>query len=184
MKTICSLLLLISVAFVFTGCESVTSLEPIGLAPVKITQEEWQGSWLVDDTGVLHTKVTNADEGELLLIIVNLDGPSDKDVLETYQVSIRKTGNNHYFNLIEKNDVGQEYYFAKFSRKENQIKVTFPSYDYFTKNISSGKVVGTVNKDAASAILKGNSAQVNDYIESHPEAFESDNVTVIKKLGN
>lgn len=165
------------------ACESVSSLHPVGMTPVKTPIDKWQGSWVVDDEGVIHTKVINEDKGELLLVVVNLERQDKNEWLEFYNVIVRKTGKNVYFNLVEKDKNKTHYYFAKFIRNDNTITVYLPSFDHYSKAVANGKVKSSARKDSSSIILQGSMSEINDYVESYPQGFSEKNMLVFRKVG-
>ena len=173
--------LLMLLTFSLVGCEAVSSLHPVGNQPVKTPVDQWQGAWLAEG-GVLHTKVMNAEKGELLLIIVN----TEKDIsnlIEKHSVLVRKTGNNYYFNIVDKEHEGQ-YFFAKFIRDGNTIKAYTPSYKSIADKIRAGQLKGTIDKSDSFAVLTGTRADINNYVESHPETFSNKDILLLEKIIN
>ncbi len=177
-----TLFVILSLLFL-TACETVSSLHPVGMTAVKTPADTWQGSWILDDEGVIHIKVLNEDKGELLLVIVNLERQFKDEMLELHNVIVRKTGNNYYFNLVDIEDNKTNYYFARFIRDGNTIKVNLPSFEYYSKAVANGEISNAANKDASMIILQGRSSEINDFVESNPQGFTEKEALLFRKVG-
>jgi hypothetical protein len=166
-----------------SGCETVSSLQPVGITAVKTPADKWQGSWVLDDEGVIHTKVINEEKGELLLIVVNLERQFKNELLEFHNVTVRKTGSNYYFNLIDNEKDKTYYYFAKFIRNGNTINVYLPSFEHYSKAVASGKIKNSAREDSSTIILQGSASDINDFVESNPQGFSEKDTLVFRKVG-
>jgi hypothetical protein len=173
MKTIIGLLF-ISV-IVITGCTSVTSVNQLGMQPVKLDPKKWEGLWIHKDGMPFYIKIKDSKKG--ILRIAYVEHKKGDFQIYKFDAFVKQGEDSKFCNILVKDIVpkdedelkDQEYadsfYWMLIENKDNQIIIFLPDDDKIKKLIEDGKLKGVKKKNAL--ILQGTSKEITKFVESH-----------------
>lgn len=124
------------------GCKVSLSTGPMGLEPVVLNPEEWNGTWTVPSSGGhAVARVRDANQGiiEVGAIQSNEQGLSFK----TLTFYLRKGGNWEFLSFEAEDKPGQFVWF-RVKRNGNMLIMWPPHWDRIAKLIKENKLPGTI----------------------------------------
>ncbi|RMF97806.1 MAG: hypothetical protein D6741_09845 [Planctomycetota bacterium] len=138
------------VAALASGCSQVHSSKPIGLEPVSLQADEWEGTWqIVGSAGVMTARVTNAEAGELELASISEEDGKFK--LSTIACSIRKTGDTVFANLYDPES--SRYLWVQLKKDDDRVVCWVPDYERIAPLVEQGRLPAKHDKDNRSIVL-------------------------------
>jgi hypothetical protein len=159
------------------GCSVITSMNPIGIQPVKLDPADWDGLW-TDGEGYVFMKVKDAEQGIVHATITGLEYSDETGKLEIEQFDLfiraGKSGKFMNFRLKDTADDGimneentESYVWLLCEKNSNQLMLFTPNVDQFKSLITDGKLKGSIFKSGA--MLTGTSDEITGYLDSVPE---------------
>ncbi|MEJ5341314.1 MAG: hypothetical protein WHT09_07075 [Thermogutta sp.] len=139
--TVVGLLMLVSSG----GCKVAFSTGPMGLEPVSLKAEEWNGVWTVPGTaGHAVARVVDAEKGilEVGFIQSNDQGLS----LKTMKLYLRQAG-DWTFLSTEAQDRPGKFIWWKVKRSQNTLVMWPPRWDKLAALVKAGKLPGKQESD-------------------------------------
>ncbi len=137
------------------ACDVVLSTHPVGLEPVAIEAEEWQGTW-VSGEGAFTVTVPEGVAGRVELAWVEEE--DGKPVLKTSPVHLRSAGEWIFGSLQNDDDdpgagrpgSGQpenvRFLWGRLAKDEGQILFWLPRVEKFQQLVEGGVLPGTVEE--------------------------------------
>jgi hypothetical protein len=128
------------------GCETVTSLTPVGAEPAKLSAAEWEGPWY-DPQHVLQLSVADAAQGRVTLTWREEGQPRQMNL------RLRTSGDWLIFNVLqaevdEENTAmpgsDQRWYWGRVINKGDRLLLWSPRADAFVNAVERGQLPGTV----------------------------------------
>jgi len=132
------LIIIFLLLVLINGCSLVKSVNKLGNEVYIFKENEWQGTWIVDDNA-LQIKEIDQNSGEIEIILI------ERAKLLKYRILLAQNGKDTFMNFIEKPE-DEFYYPAKFKKNKNQLIVWRVSSDALEKAISKKKIDGEVTK--------------------------------------
>jgi hypothetical protein len=133
---------ILAVAFVLSGCATVSSVEPIGERPKQVLQTEWAGTWLHQDHPVV---IRVADPQQGLIEVGWVEERQGALRIESYQIALRESGDWTFGNVLETDRPGR-YDWALVRKEQGQIVIWPPDPDRCAALVKGGIVPGTVEE--------------------------------------
>lgn len=127
------------------GCKVAFSTGPMGLEPVSLKAEEWNGVWTVPGTaGHAVARVVDAEKGilEVGFIQSNDQGLS----LKTMKLYLRQAG-DWTFLSTEAEDRPGKFIWWKVKRSQNTLVMWPPRWDKLAALVKAGKLPGKQESD-------------------------------------
>lgn len=162
------------------ACDIVMSSHPVGIEPVTIAAEEWQGTWISDD-GALTIRVPEGPPGRIQLAWIE---GTDKPELKTSLVHIRAAGDWHFGSLEEREEPEQiRYLWGRLVKDENTMLFWLPRVEKFRQLVEAGVLPGKVDEDG-DVLLTELAPQELAIIASEDLGvlFEWENPTILRRL--
>ena len=172
-----------------TACE-VASVEPMGVVPVSIEADDWEGLWMSDDGstwGVV--RVVNALEGELE--IAGIDYDEDNFWLETGPVFLRVAATDTaedkamYVNMYDgDSDI---YAWGLLRKNDDHVEIRLPVASRFRQFVEEGTLPGRVEGDMLrTVILEELTVEHLAFISAIDETLwkPSETATILRRLSN
>ncbi|VAW74698.1 hypothetical protein MNBD_GAMMA15-832 [hydrothermal vent metagenome] len=163
---------LIAIILLSSACTSISSVHPLGTDTVQLVEHEWRGTWIAQD-GTLQLDVLDTKAGIIELVFI------EHGKIEKYTVTIKKSGQDTYMNLLNKD---KSYLFAKFKKRYNQIIVWPPSSKAMKVAIASEAIKGEITKDD-DLLITADKDNLNKFFADNSEKmlFEYDEPVVFRK---
>jgi hypothetical protein len=136
-----------------TGCHAVYSTHPVGDAPVAVSPDDWEGTWVHRD-GALTVAVLDPEKG--VLEIGWVEKKQERLKLERYKVLLRKSG-EWLFGSVQDPDKPKLYVWGRIKNADGQIVLWAPDVQ---------KAMALVEK----GVLPGHVEKMNDVSFTDPEA--------------
>ncbi|GAB6165071.1 hypothetical protein JCM19992_10710 [Thermostilla marina] len=181
--SVLSVALGVIVSALASGCSSVHSSKPIGLEPVTLQPEEWEGTWqIVGSAGVLTARVKNAEKGELELASISEEDGKFK--LSTVACSIRKTDDTVFANLYDAES--SKYLWVQLKKDDDRVVCWVPDYDRIAPLVEQNRLPATHDKDNRTIVLgELNADQQRLLVDpERPPCVHWQDPIVLVRLGN
>ena len=164
-----------------SGCNSVYISHPMGAVPLKISPENWNGTWINKD-GCVVVKVIDSENGKLIVAII--EDKKDDLKLKKYDVEIRGTNDFVFINIKTKNEKGKILYiWGKIIKKDKEIVVFGPNVEKFRDLVEIGKMPGKIiNKDVYLDLLKDDHKKFIMSEEKTSLLFDLNNPSIFFRL--
>jgi hypothetical protein len=124
------------------ACDVVLSTHPVGLEPVAVEAEEWEGTWVADD-GAFTLRVPEGAAGRVELGWIEEEG--DRFVLKTSRVHLRSAG-EWMFGSLENDEDPQNvrYLWGRLEKDEGKILFWLPGVEKFRQLVEEGLLPGEI----------------------------------------
>ena len=139
------------------GCE-VASVEPMGVVPVSIEADDWEGLWVSDDGQIWGVvRVVNALEGELELGGIDYD--EDNFWLETIPVFLRTAATDTaeekamYVSMYEGDS--DLYAWGLLRKNDDYVEIRLPVASHFRQFVEEGTLPGRVEGGMLVTVILG-----------------------------
>lgn len=139
------------------GCQ-VASVKPVGVVPVSVEADDWEGLWVSDDGfnwGVI--RVVNAVEGELELGVI--DDDEDSFWLHTVPVFLRTAatdtaeGKAMYVSMYDEDS--DLYAWGLLRKNDDHVEIRLPVASRFRQFVEEGSLPGRVKGDMLLTVILG-----------------------------
>jgi hypothetical protein len=171
-------IILFVLASFISGCSFVKSVNKLGEEPYTANENEWKGTWIVDDNSI-QIKVINHKLGEIEIMFI------EAGKLLKNRVFLTQKGSETYLNLVEKPE-DKFYYPAKFKKSKNQLIVWRVSSDALKKAIRDKKIDGEITKHKYSddVLIKASKEELNNFFIRNREQmlFDYEEPFVLRRL--
>ena len=136
-------LAVVALSLALSGCDLVTSREPIGL-PLALDEEQWEGTWMTDD-GPLTVRVVDAEKGRLEIAwIEEKDGEL---VLETVDGHLGQYLDWTFASFAGVEDVSG-FLWSRLEREGERIFLWWPRPEELRRLVEAGLLPGEVDEDS------------------------------------
>jgi hypothetical protein len=127
----------------------------MGEKPVNLSEEQWEGTWLVDE-GAVYLEVTDAENGKLMLTAIEGAEP------EVFELQIRTAGDWMFGSVLDEEDAddpqsldknidGQpRYTWGRIKNDGDQITFWVPDVSKFRALVKSESLPGVVKDEKES----------------------------------
>lgn len=136
--TACSALVMI-----LAGCDYVSSVHPVGDAPLTVDEAEWEGTWLHAD-GPLTVRVADGQQG--LLEVAWVEEEDGAFVLESIDVHLRQFGDWTFASFSGVEDA-PDLLWSRLVRDEEQVFLWWPRPEEFKRLVEAGLLPGKIEDD-------------------------------------
>lgn len=132
------------------ACDVVVSTHPVGLEPVAVEAEEWEGTWVADDGAFTLRVPEKGAAGRVELGWIEEEG--DRFVLKTSQVYLRSAGEWMFGSVENDEDPGSgrpenvRYLWGRLEKDEGKILFWLPSVEKFRQLVEDGVLPGEVEE--------------------------------------
>ncbi|MGQ9505508.1 MAG: hypothetical protein ACUVQG_11725 [Thermogutta sp.] len=134
------ILVVAMITAVLTGCKVTLSTKPVGLEPVKLNPEEWNGIWRDPvNNGFVAVRVADADQG--VLEVAGIETREDALEMKKLRVHIRQA-NNWMFLSWQAEDRPGQYFWWRIKRSESNAVLWTPHWDRISKLVRDGILPG------------------------------------------
>lgn len=139
------------VCTLLAGCSAIYSPVPVGEHPVVLSAEDWNGTWLADESIAL-IEVTDADNGKLKVAFVE-----DME-MEVMEFIVRSSGEWMFSSMLDEEDTEDElskdknvdgqprYLWGRIELDGNKILLWEPDIPRFKTLIEAGKIPGKIEE--------------------------------------
>lgn len=131
----------LSLAFL-SGCHAVYSTHPVGEAPVSVSPDDWEGTWVHKD-GAVTVVVLDQEKG--VLEIGWVEKKQERLKLERYKVLLRKSG-EWLFGSVQDPDKPKLYVWGRIKNEDGQIVLWAPDVQKARALVEKGVLPGRVEK--------------------------------------
>jgi len=167
-----NLLTLVFIAFLLSGCNTVTSTHPVGQTPLEIKPEEWEQTWVHTD-GAITLEVLDGEKGLLRVAWI------EEEQLKSGDIYLHSSGDWFFASFKE----DQAYLWFRIVKEENQILFWIPSFEKFKSLVEEGVLPGEIKN--SNVLLGELGPQHLDIIKSeeHGVLFHWDEPLVFSRVG-
>lgn len=185
MKTINCLIFSLVVALFLSGCDVVTSLNPVGTNPIQIQKDDWEGVWYsgVEKGGmVFYVWVKDKDKGILRFGVVKEDEKEKDFTLMKLDVQLRKGKSSVFGNILfkqmgngeETELVEKSYLWFMIENAGDSIVIHVPNANIFKELVKDGKHKGEAVSSKAGwvgfVVICEPTEKITDVIESYDDS--------------
>jgi hypothetical protein len=189
-----------------TGCEAVIVDDPIGLTPLTLEDNEWEGTWVGYASGEEGTvagsiQVVDAENGVIQVTWIASDDVSTariylREAAGWTFASIPYPGSLFQYGLDEQIDPADEtqYVWTRIVKQDQSIFFWVPDVARFAEMVSNGRIPGTVEtRESEPGPFGGTEVRLGDLeLEDYEFAaaddagamFEWDEVGVLVRVGD
>jgi len=128
---------LLALALVLGGCESVYAPRPMGDTAV-VLDDSWSGTWLVDG-GALTTRVRDAEQGALQVAWIET-GPDGLE-LEALDGTVRSGAGLLFFSTRD-TETEHGYQWLLVDRDADRVRAWYPDPQAFVAAVERGEIPG------------------------------------------
>ena len=170
---------------VLASCSMVTSLQPVGIEPLKLVAAEWDGTW-INSEGTVNLQVQDAEKGVFQMAWTEFKNGAY--VMENYTLQVFSGKNYQFLNLLSGSDIKdiEGYLWGRMKKEGNVFLIWLPNYDSFKQAILDGKVTTKAmetNDDSSTLVLTDSAQRIVELAESEGSLyFEWDKPIVLMKL--
>ena len=166
---ICILLML---ALTIAACSSVKSTSMLGDYALKLHEDEWNGTWVIDNDSY-QIRVVNPDFGIMESTSIK-DGKSIK-----HRLFATQSEENRYINLVGAN---KTFYFVKFKKEKDSITVWEPSTKFLNQAITNNEIEGKIDSNN-DLLITANSNALKAFFKKNQNLmiFDIENPSIFKR---
>jgi hypothetical protein len=143
-RRVAALFLGVVLASAFTGCTSVTLLQPLPATSDATERARLEGEWIAEDQ-ILYVRFGRDGLGQ----IAGVDWKDDRFRLETGEIIASQGGKHHYLSVRVRTNGEWEhhYYFVQYDfTPQGDLVLWLPDANAFEAAVRMGKLQGTVEK--------------------------------------
>ena len=165
----CPLVLLV----ILSSCTTVTVNKPMGVTPLKLDADEWDGNWVEihdgewidiskpDEIDGLPLKVMDAHEGILQLTV------TEKNREQMVEIFLRRSGKWTFVSLKSEDEGDEEgYLWGRMKKEKNLIIIWLPDPEEFAALVKDGILPGEVGESG--------DVSLEDLDKGHYEMFSTE----------
>ncbi|MDX1571576.1 MAG: hypothetical protein R3200_13930 [Xanthomonadales bacterium] len=171
-------LLALLLGALLSGCQMVSSEEPVGEHPAQLDSDDWDGIWLHEEAAIT-LLVLDADRGTLEAAWV--EEKAGRLVMEAVQAEVRGAGEWLFINTrLEpgEEDASPRFGFARVVIEDDRMLFWTPDLAGFRKAVESKRLPGTAGEDQVH-LGKLTGPQLAEIIRGGPELFDWQNPTIL-----
>jgi hypothetical protein len=190
------LLLLLIAAIAPVGCDTVSSVHPIGVVSERDLAASLDGVWInPDDEKQTPIQLRYLGEGDLAIAAVKWDNKARGFEMQSCQARLLEDDGVLYFN-VRPNDLndeeptedGRRYGFARVTiRDDGGLQVAGPNVEAFSAAVEAGKLKGEVKRDERTdVIIRSDAAQLNAFIDPDqaPQQFNLEDASLLRRIAH
>jgi hypothetical protein len=134
---------------VFSGCNAVYSIKPLGDEPLALISEEWEGTWIHKD-GTVTVAVTDNAKG--VIEVGWVEKRQGRLAFEAYPVQLLKSGKWVFGNVLDQANTGH-YFWARISKDGSQLTLWAPDVAKTKALVEKAVLPGTLINDGEDVVL-------------------------------
>jgi len=166
--------------FVFiAGCSNVVIQEPFPYTRLSAEEQaRISGTWLLDEDEVVYVRFNSKG----IPWVVRVVWEDDEFHLVKRRLYFSKKDDTLYVSTLAYPDQPGEYLFGEIKLHRGEAYVWGPEIDFFTRQVESEAIEGTVDEDKFTVSLETPAAAILDLISLNDRAIDYKSPLVFRKL--